>query len=134
MPRSISDHDYAVLAEFRFAIRSFLHFSEAKAAEAGLTAQQHQALLALRAAGRDLTIGELAERLLLKPHSASGLADRLHALGLCDRVESEDDRRRVMLRLTAKAGTLLRELTEAHREELVRLRPLLSGLLDSLSG
>ncbi len=120
MPRAINDHDYAVLAEFRSAIRTFLHFSESKAAEAGLTAQQHQVLLAMRAAGHDLTIGELA--------------DRLHALGLCDRVESEGDRRRVMLRLTDKAGVLLRDLTEAHREELVRLRPLLSDLLDSLGG
>ena len=132
MPRSISNHDYAVLAEFRFAIRNFLHFSESKAVATGLSPQQHQALLVLRAADHELSVGEIAERLLLKPHSATGLIDRLTALGLCERVESPDDRRRVLVRLTRKAGALLDGLTEAHREELLRLRPLLSGLLEAL--
>ena len=61
----------------------FLAFSEARAAECGLTPQQHQALLAIRgAAPRPVSIGYVAERLILKPHSASGLVDRLEALGL----------------------------------------------------
>jgi hypothetical protein len=33
------------LAEFRYALRKFLHFSEGRAAEAGLHPQQHQLLL-----------------------------------------------------------------------------------------
>lgn len=130
--RPISGSDYATLADFRFAIREFLHFSEGQAARAGLAPQQHQALLAMRAAPADLTVGELADRLLLKPHSASGLIDRLHALGLADREESPDDRRRILVRLTPKARHLLEGLTEAHRDELVRMRPLLAGLLERL--
>jgi DNA-binding MarR family transcriptional regulator len=131
--RAISESDYAALAEFRFAVRRFLHFSEEQAARAGLSPQQHQALLAMRAADADMTVGELAERLLLKPHSASGLVDRLHALGLADRRESPDDRRRTLIHLTAKAKQLLERLTEAHRDELVRMRPLLGSLLDRLA-
>jgi DNA-binding MarR family transcriptional regulator len=131
--RAISESDYAALADFRFAVRRFLHFSEEQAARAGLSPQQHQALLAMRAADADMTVGELAERLLLKPHSASGLVDRLHALGLADRRESPDDRRRTLIHLTAKAKQLLERLTEAHRDELVRMRPLLGSLLDRLA-
>jgi DNA-binding MarR family transcriptional regulator len=131
--RAISESAYAALADFRFAVRRFLHFSEEQAARAGLSPQQHQALLAMRAADADMTVGELAERLLLKPHSASGLVDRLHALGLADRRESPDDRRRTLIHLTAKAKQLLERLTEAHRDELVRMRPLLGSLLDRLA-
>jgi len=130
--RGISESDYAALADFRFAVREFLRFSEERAAEAGLSPQQHQALLAMRAADRDMTVGELADRLLLKPHSASGLVDRLHALGLADRRESPDDRRRTLIHPTVKAERLLERLTEAHRDELLRMRPLLRGLLDRL--
>ncbi len=67
------------------AIRRFMAFSETQAGGVGLTPQQHQALLAIRAApGGMATIGFVAERLVLKPHSATGLVDRLEALGLAD--------------------------------------------------
>jgi DNA-binding MarR family transcriptional regulator len=130
--RQISEGDYSALADFRFAIREFLHFSEEQAARAGLTSQQHQALLAMRASAKEMTVGELAERLLLKPHSASGLIDRLHAPGLVEREDSPDDRRRILLRLTTEARRQLDALTATHRDELVRMRPLLAGLLERL--
>ena len=58
MASDLTDTDYAALAEFRFALRRFQVFSEAKAAEAGLTPQQHQTLLAIRAADpADATVG-----------------------------------------------------------------------------
>src|SRR5215472_4810176 len=55
--------DYRALAEIRYQIRRFLHFSEETAREAGLVPQQHQLLLALKGLpdGRKATIGELAE-------------------------------------------------------------------------
>ena len=40
--------DYKALAQFRFQLRKFLSFSEAAAHQAGLTPQQHQALLAIK--------------------------------------------------------------------------------------
>ena len=40
--------DYAALAQFRYQLRTFLAFSEAAAQSAGLTPQQHQALLAIK--------------------------------------------------------------------------------------
>jgi len=100
---SLTDADYAALADFRHALRQFLAFSEARAAEKGLTPQQHQALLAIRGAAPEApTIGTVAQRLMLKPHSASGLIDRLELLGLVRREVAADDRRRATLYLTQK--------------------------------
>lgn len=126
----LSDADYVTLADFRYTLRQFMAFSEGEAAEQGLTAQQHQALLAIRAARPDkATIGYVAERLILKPHSATGLIDRLEALELLARRPSAADRRQALLELTAKAETILAELSATHREEMRRLRPLFEALL-----
>jgi len=127
---ALEDRDYAALADFRAALRAFLAFSEARAAEVGLSPQQHQALLAIRGApGAQATIGYVAERLILKPHSASELVSRLEALDLIARRPSENDRRKTVLVLTARAGALLEKLSAIHREEIRRLKPLLLELL-----
>jgi DNA-binding MarR family transcriptional regulator len=127
----IRDEDYVMLAAFRYELRRFLHFSERAADDAGVTSQQHQALLAIRAAsGAAMPIGTLAERLLLRPHSTTGLIDRLQKLGLVERVRADGDRRQVLVRLTSMGETLLATLSEAHRAELRRLTPLLAGLME----
>ena len=90
----IDDRDYKTLAAVRAELRRFAHFTERMTSQAGLTAQQHQILLAIRASdSSELTIGELAEIMLLKPHSASGMADRLEKLDLVRRARREHDRR-----------------------------------------
>src|SRR3546814_3278137 len=95
MASDLTDIDYAALAEFRFALRRFQMFSETKAGEAGLTPQQHQALLAIRAADPDAaTVGYVAQRLIVKPHTASELIDRLEAIDLVRREPAPSDRRR----------------------------------------
>lgn len=126
----LQDSDYAALAKFRHAIRHFQAFSEVQAAEVGLTPQQHQVLLAIRAASPDeATVGHVAERLVLKPHSATGLVDRLVALGLVAREAASNDRRRAMLRLTDRAYEILADLSAVHRDEIGRLKPLLLDIL-----
>lgn len=128
---NIRDEDYAMLATFRYELRRFLHFSECAADDAGVTAQQHQALLAIRAApGAAMLVGALAERLLLRPHSTTGLIDRLQKLDLVERFPADGDRRQVLVRLTQAGETLLATLSQAHRAELRRLRPLLTSLLE----
>ena len=130
----LTDEDYVALARFRHALRQFLAFSEGRAAECGLTPQQHQALLAIRgAAGAPVSVGYVADRLILKPHSATGLVDRLETLALVTRKPSPDDRRRALLALTPKAEALLGQLSATHREEIKRLRPMLTELLDQLA-
>ncbi|HKT78039.1 MAG TPA: MarR family transcriptional regulator [Sphingobium sp.] len=127
---ALTDADYRALAEFRFALRQFQAFSDEKATQMGLTAQQHQALLALRAAPvEEATVGFVAKRLLLKPHSATGLVDRLEKLGLVTRGSTSTDRRRAQLQLTPRALELLASLSATHRDEIRRLRPLLDELL-----
>jgi DNA-binding MarR family transcriptional regulator len=129
----LTDADYAALADFRHALRHFLAFSERGAAACGLTPQQHQALLAIRGAtGTPVSVGYVAERLALKPHSATGLIDRLEALGLVVRRPSPEDGRQSLLKLTPKAQGLLRQLSAIHRDEILRLRPLLTELLERL--
>jgi DNA-binding MarR family transcriptional regulator len=132
----LAREDYATLAEFRYLLRQFSSFSEGAARDAGLTAQQHQALLAIKGfPGREAaTIGELAERLNLKHHSVVGLVDRLAGRGLIHREHHKTDRRRVMIVLTPKAETLLLGLTLAHRDELRRLAPLLREILEKVEG
>ena len=129
----LTEDDYRALAAIRYALRRFIHFSEDAARSSGLTPQQHQALLAIRAArGAAMSIGELAEFLLVKPHSASELADRLAALGLVGRQPDTADRRVMKLHLSQAGEATLLSLSVPHRDELRRLRPLLSELLVKL--
>lgn len=126
--------DYEALAAFRYALRLFLHFSEAAAQSVGLKPQQHQALLSIQGfPGRDyVTIGELAERLQIRHHSAVGLVDRLEAQKLVVRRQAEQDRRQVYVALTSEGVALLERLSLAHREELRRMQPELEQLLKRL--
>ena len=133
--RKLSDADYARLADFRYALRCFLEFSEIAAGKQGLTPQQHQALLVIRASpGETATVGRLAERLRIKHNSAVELANRLEASGLIVREASVTDRRSVTLKLTADGASRLEELTRVHRNELRQLRPEIVGLFNSIEG
>ncbi len=130
----ITKQELERLAAFRFALRQFTHFSEEAARTAGLTPQQHQALLAIQAyPGRDrVRIRELAELLQVRHHSAVGLVNRLVALDLVERQPDRRDRRQVWLALTAHGNGILDELSAIHRAELRRIGPQLRSLLDSL--
>jgi DNA-binding MarR family transcriptional regulator len=129
------DDDYAALAAFRHSLRSFLAFSEEAARKAGLTPQQHQALLAVRGfvSEKGITVGELASRLLLKHHTAVGLVNRLVQANLLRRVSDGEDRRRALLSLTPKANKALKALSAIHLAEIRRNAPQLVHLLRKLS-
>jgi DNA-binding MarR family transcriptional regulator len=125
--------DYRLLAEFRHQLRVFTAFSESAARAAGLAPQQHQALLAIKGfpAGVAPTIGELAERLVIR-HSAVELVDRLVEARLVVRYLDSDDLRRAVLVPTKRADEMLAELSVAHHEELRRMAPMLRTLLAEL--
>jgi len=129
---SIAESDYRALAEFRYHIRRFLHFSEQAARAAKLEPQQHQLLLALRGLGSQALIGTLAERLQIQHHSAVELVDRLAAHGLVSRARTPDDRRQVLVSLTARGRAALEKLAQAHLEELRRNGPTLVQALEAL--
>lgn len=133
MTEPLNDEDYAALAGFRFELRRFASFSEKAAVDAGLTAQQHQAMLTIRGAEHSrMLVGDLAEQLMLKPHSTSELVRRLEEHGLILRRSGSIDRREVHIELTPRARELLASLSVSHRAELRRLRPLLQRLLEAL--
>ncbi|KAA0022133.1 MarR family winged helix-turn-helix transcriptional regulator [Antrihabitans cavernicola] len=125
-----TDNQYRHLLEFRTKLRRFDQWSRAAAHDHGLTHSQHQLLLAIRghADAGGPTIGDVADALLIKSHTAGELVDRTHALGLVDRARDPDDHRRVRLLLTHKGNDVLHALTAVHLEELRRLGPLLGDL------
>ena len=131
----LSTRDYARLAAFRRALREYLHFSEAAAAEAGLTSQHYQAMLILRGCpeGERIAIADLAQQLLIKHNSAVGLVDRLAQEGLIVRGHSSSDRRKVELRLTARGRRVLAQLAATHSRELRRIGPGLKRFLTTLA-
>jgi DNA-binding MarR family transcriptional regulator len=134
MTARITLADYRALAEFRYQIRQFLGFSERAARDSGLEPRQHQLLLALKGLpeGAEPTIGELARRLQVEHHSAVEMVDRLERRRLVARLRDDSDKRRVLVRLTARGDSLLRDLARSHRAELRAAAPALVAALNAL--
>lgn len=130
MQPQLQDEDFQRLLAFRVALRRFNRWSEEQAAAEGLTHAQHQLLLAIRghADQRGPTIGELAEYLLVRHHSAVELVDRVVAGGFVVRRRDADDSRVVRVHLTDRGRRAIAGLTTLHLEELRRLAPVLDQL------
>lgn len=123
--------DYQALAEFRYQIRRFLHFSELAVQKAGLERGQYQLMLAIKGMpeGMRPRIRDLADRLQTRHHSAVELVNRLEAGGFVRRERSHDDRREVLIELTPKGEKVLAELALHHHEELRGAGPELVAAL-----
>lgn len=136
MGKSRAISDYESLAEVRYQLRRFLHFSEQMARDAGLEPQQHQLMLALKGlpGGTRPRVGELAERLQIKHHSAVELINRLSSAGCVRRHRGGQDRREVLVALTPKGEKILRELSLHHRAELRKRGPVLITALKRAMG
>ena len=131
----ITKSHYELLAALRHSLRSFQRFSREAARAAGLTPQQHQALLAIRGfRGRDyVSVGELAKSLQLRHHSAVGLVNRLARRQLVLRTHSAADRRKVEVRLSPRGASCIEGLSAAHLRELRQLGPGIRRLLESMT-
>jgi len=112
--------DYQALAEFRYQIRKFLRFSEHAVRAAGMEPGQYQLMLAIKGIPQEMRprIRELADRMHIRHHSAVELVNRLEAGGYVRRERAQDDRREVLLALTAKGEKVLAELALHHHDEL----------------
>jgi DNA-binding MarR family transcriptional regulator len=132
--RRLTHADYQALGAFRHALRKFLAFSEAGAVALGVTPQQHQALLAVRAhpGPGTISVGELADCLIIKNHSALGLVDRLVARGLITRTPAPEDRRRVSLSLTAEGARLLETISRNNMAQLKSTLPIFTDLIEAV--
>jgi DNA-binding MarR family transcriptional regulator len=126
--------DYEALAGLRYALRRFMAFSASAAQAAGLPPQQHQALLAIKghSDGQAMTVGVLAQRLLIAPHTAAELTGRLVRGGLVTRATDPADRRRLTLALTPKADEILDSLSLIHLKEIGEMAPILMDVLAAL--
>ena len=123
------------MAEFRYQIRRFLHFSEQAARTTGIEPHQHQLLLALKGLARSEeppTIGILAERLQIQHHSAVELVQRLEDRRLISRSRAPADRRQVLIQLTPHGEAELEKLTVCHLAELRTNGPALVAALEGL--
>lgn len=113
------------LAEFRFQLRKFLHFSSLAAEAAGVRAQQYQLLQCVWGMPEELdpTIANVAARMLLKHNSAVELVDRTIEQGLLRRCPDPTDHRRILLRMTPLGEKLLGSLAAWHLRELEEAGP-----------
>lgn len=130
--RRMRRQDYQLLAAFRRQIRIFFAFSEQVAEATGLPTHQYQALLAIKGhvgEGR-MTVGELAKDLMVEQPGASAMVDRLVAKALLVRIPDERDRRRILLALTPEAEEMLSAMATTHLEELRRMQPTLTALVE----
>src|SRR5437868_14391849 len=136
MTRPLPDRDYQAMAAFRHGLRKFLRFSKDFVAEVGLTPEQYEALLALKASPdkQGLVIRDLSDRLQVKHHTAESLIDRLSQRKLVGRRRDAADRRSVHVRLTPAGAALVARLAIVHRGALRRLVPELSAALKQIAG
>jgi DNA-binding MarR family transcriptional regulator len=120
MKRKVRDFEYAALAELRYRIRHFVQGSDQAALSAGIEPQQYQMLLAIRGLSNhdEASIGRLAERMLLRHHSAVGLIDRLESQGFVRRTRSRTDLRRVRVSLLPRGKRVLEDIVRQRMDEL----------------
>ena len=87
----------------------------------------HLSVLAALEAEGPLSMTRLAETMDVSVASATGIVTRMEKRGVVCRRHAEDDRRVVLVEIT-KAGAMVSEVMERHRN--LRLRRLLGGLTD----
>ena len=134
MSRALRVADDRALAEFRYQIRRFLTGSEQAVRAAGLEPQQHLLLLTVRGLpeGKEPTIRVVAERLHIRHHSAVELIDRLAKRGLVRRARGSEDRRKVLVHLTAAGEKILARLARKRLAELRANGPALVRALNAV--
>jgi DNA-binding MarR family transcriptional regulator len=124
MGDELSAERYRALSDFRYSVRRFQQFSDNAARSAGLEPRQHQMLLAIKASeNATLTVGDIADRLLIRHHSAVELIRRTEERGLVTRTRGARDRRQVFVHLTSLGAQSLSWLAASHHRELQSAAP-----------
>jgi len=130
---NLDPEQYRSLAGFRLALRRFMAGAEEISRGAGVTQQQYQAMLAIKTwPARAMTMGDLADELLLTHHAAVQLINRMTKAGVATRAPSSTDRRAVELRLTPAGEVLVDQLATLHLREVLRQEPNLTRALQKL--
>lgn len=127
---TLAQPEFERLLELRTGLRKFLRWSEEQARGAGLTPAKHQLLLAVKGhpEAEGPTVGDIANYLVLRHHSAVELIDRAEADGLVRRDPDVDNRSAVRVTLTPLGMEKLDALTKTHVQELAHLAPTMNSL------
>lgn len=104
---------------FVTASRALLGIAVRTIAEAPVevTLAQHRVLVLLAARG-DQTVGDIADGLGVNPSNATRICDRLQRLDLVSRARSEQDKRVVVVSLSAHGADLVKAVTQRRRVEI----------------
>ncbi|MGO9841270.1 MAG: MarR family transcriptional regulator [Candidatus Acidiferrales bacterium] len=134
--RNLTSCEYRSLAELRHQSRLFLHFTEQAARSVGLNPRQHQPLLAFKGLPSHIhpSVGELARRLHVQPHTTVELANHVVLSGYLRRRRGGRDRREALPSLTRKGQRLLRELSLYLLTELCNAGPNVIHVLQRVEG
>ena len=122
-PRDWTEAEGRALKLWIALARCYSTYSKAVAAvvqEHGLTLPQFGALEALYHLG-PLSLGDLADKLLVTGGNVTYVMDRLESQGLVARFRSDDDRRVVRAELTEKGSALVAEVFPEHARYIERL-------------
>lgn len=117
------DRSRAVLMALRRIVRAIDLRSRALIQQCGLTSPQ---LIVLHdIGGREVSVGDLAQRVSLSQATITGILDRLERRGIVARRRDDGDKRRVLARLTPAGARVLAEappmLQHAFVERFARL-------------
>lgn len=108
--------------------RAFSVFSKAADSDIsryGLTQPQFGALECLGHLG-PMTIGQLCRKNLVSGGNMTVVVDNLAKLGLVERVPSKEDRRAIVVQLTAKGQKIFSEIFPQHAKHIAKLASVLS--------
>jgi DNA-binding MarR family transcriptional regulator len=75
-------------------------------------------LMSYLSTSRELTMTDIARKMGHSTAAATGLVDRLEKLGYVERMHAADDRRKVMVRITAKGMELVAKLRGALQDRV----------------
>jgi DNA-binding MarR family transcriptional regulator len=130
-PPTPTAREAARVAEFRVALRRFLHKSERVARKSGITPRWYLLLLLIKGApdlGERSTVTELAERLHLAQSSVTELVSRAEHAGLIRREPSADDARVAYLYLTDEGERRFAQAFQSLAAERRALQRAITGL------
>jgi DNA-binding MarR family transcriptional regulator len=119
------------VAEFRAALRAFLHRSERVLRSCGLTPQRYMLLVMIKGAAdgsEQSTVTELAQKLQLAQSTVTELVSRAEEVGLIEREASSADGRVAHLRLTEEGERRLAHSFTSLAAEREQLRAAVAEL------
>ncbi len=117
-PATPQSKDHAKLADFiLFSQREFLLNLSRELNRDNISFAQFF-LLSYLASSKELTMTDIAKKMGHSTAAATGLVDRLEKLGYMERTHAIDDRRKVMVRVTAKGLDLVSRLRDELQSQI----------------